>query len=1074
MSRSQQALAIAANIALARQVYDIPEDPITHDPIATFQNRLPPPELYHLPAQKEVELAHALAVTSKLKDESDYTSAVTVTEDPKRRRLLVLLAVNRASPEDGQEELDGAHAALERVLDIMSEVRSRNNNGMQDRILGAVVTACHAKILARMGLAPCRHNKTRMPLDGKLSQAVYAVNTLTWQKPPGAEEFSEHGTTVLELIAKWRQAPDDIDRLVAVVDGLHKLHENVPSLDNLMSKLPSRIIVPSAAKSIAAVVAKTAYYVRVARTLYRTAKKYPIARRARIIPINLPPIAFAQTPLPMHGTPGAAAVLSRDTKIKSLCSGAPPATLQTIVRYLNSSAKASRAGESFEEVMHTSLTGRIHAEMQIIYYCNMPENCHILSPRAVCASKASCFLCNSYVTAHGSVYVPFSHGRLYTNWRLPNMSGLEIPEAAFVGRLETTVTWGLGLLSAYGHAPQRPEPAQSVVMGLTGSTTTLGDLGSYDAELEDAEVWYTEDEMENYVDEITEHGDDDDELELETEPHLIRGHDDDDEQNNLMDEYEDEDEEVQDSGPYQNGVSVNGTNPYGSNPLGTNPMGTNPMGTNPMGTNPFGTNPMGSAPHGSAFTAPVIVSSHRELANETADVETAPTTPEPESELQQVEALAAAKREPVASSESDPLSLPERPKQHFIRAQSAPVSSSSASRPEPLAASVTEAVVEEQVVEAEIDEAIDTDAGSDLAVSEMSERPSAPDLRTQSVSEPLTNTHRPAVPTPPTHAATPFVLAEHERRESGAYAASYQSTAVSDGSVSDGDIEARDKPSQVLRSSASTRPVVVNSTVESAPSPIVEPVVQVVEVANTAKVAESVATSVAEPEPQPDVVAEPVTVPVPVAVAEPATQSPEIPAKAAARELKEEPAAAETLVPTVVKDAQPVAQPDAEPKPELKTTVEPPAVPVVVAAPAELTTPGTVYVADFGIPSPAVAPAPAAVEVGVPPKAEVSETMTPAEPAASASAQTTVPDQAPVSAPTPTAPISAQTVAPVAAVNQTPAPAQAAKDTTANIAPAPISVASGSGSETPLKKGLRYRLKSLFKKGNKTAAAAAK
>ncbi|KAL1888982.1 hypothetical protein Cpir12675_005970 [Ceratocystis pirilliformis] len=1074
MSRSQQALAIAANIALARQVYDIPEDPITHDPIANFKNRLPPPELYHLPPQKEVELAHALAVTSKLKDESDYTSAVTVTEDPKRRRLLVLLAVNRASPEDGQEELDGAHAALERVLEIMSEVRSRNNDGMQDRILGAVVTACHAKILARMGLAPCRHNKTRMPLDGKLSQAVQAVNNLLWQKqPPGAQEFRHFGTIVLQLIAKWRQAPDDIDRLVAVVYGLHELHENVPTLDRLMRELPPRSIVPSAAKSIAAVVAKTAYYVRVARTLYRTAKKYPIARRARIIPINLPPIAFAQTPLPMHGTPGAAAVLSRDTKIKSLCSGAPPATLQTIVRYLNSSTKASRAGESFEEVMHTSLTGRIHAEMQIIYYCNMPENSHILSPRAVCASKASCFLCNSYVTAHCSVYVPFSHGRLYTNWRLPNMCGLEIPEAAFVGRLETTVTWGLGLLSAYGHAPQRPEPAQSVVMGLTSSTTTIGDLGPYDAEREDAEVWYTEDEMENYVDEITEHGDDDDELELETEPHLIREHDDDDdEQNNLMDEYEDEDEEVQDSGPYQNGVSVNGTNPYGSNPLGTNPMGTNPMGTNP-----FGTNPMGSAPHGTAFTAPVIVSSHRELANETADVETAPTTPEPEPELQQVEALAAAKREAVASSESDPLSLPERPKQHFIRAQSAPVSSSSASRPEPPAASVTEAVAEEQVVEAETDEAIDTDAGSDLVVSEISERPSAPDLRAQSAPEPSKNTHRPAVPTPPTHAATPFVFAEHERRESGTYAASYQSTAVSDGSVSDGDIETRDKPPQMLRSSASTRPVVVNSTAESVPSPIVEPVVQVVEVANTAKVAESVATSVAEPDPQPAAVAEPVTVPVTVVVAELATQSPEIPAKAAARELKEEPDAAEALVPTVVKDAQPVAQPDAEPKPEPKTTVEPPAAPVVVAAPAELAILGAVSVADFAIPAPvtAVAPAPAAVEVGVPPKAEVSETAEPtAEHATSASAQTTVPDQAPVSAPTPTAPISSQTVAPVAAVNQTPAPAQAGKDTTTNIASAPVSVASGPSSETRLKKGLRYRLKSLFKKGNKTAAAAAK
>lgn len=125
MTQAKQAVAIAANIALARQVYDIPEDPITHEPIERSTCRFPPPETYRLPPQKEVELAHALAVTSKLKDESDYTSAVTVVEDPAKRRLLVLLAVNRATPEDGLAELEQSAYALQRVLEIMSEVRSR-------------------------------------------------------------------------------------------------------------------------------------------------------------------------------------------------------------------------------------------------------------------------------------------------------------------------------------------------------------------------------------------------------------------------------------------------------------------------------------------------------------------------------------------------------------------------------------------------------------------------------------------------------------------------------------------------------------------------------------------------------------------------------------------------------------------------------------------------------------------------------------------------------------------------------------------------------------------------------------
>ncbi|KAL5627326.1 hypothetical protein BROUX41_003479 [Berkeleyomyces rouxiae] len=1122
MIRSEHALEIAANVALARQIYDIPEAPIIHDPIEESSCRLPPAEWYHLPPQKEVELAHALAVASKLKDESHYTTAVTVTEDPKSRRLVVLLAVNRASPEDGLEEHEQSHNALAQVLSIMSEVRSYNNDGLEDRILEAVVEACKAKILARMGLAPCRHNKTRMPLDTKLSKVVgyyQSKHEHIGVGSPDEIKFVHYGHAVLAQMAHCRNNPNDMRLLAGMVRGLHALNENVPALGFLMDNMREngKIIVQSAVNSILPVVSKTAYYVRIARTLYRTAKKYPIARRARIVPVILPPAAFAQTPLPMPGSP-ASSVLLRDPRIRRLSPSASPASIHTILSILNNSSKARRAGEGFQEVMHTSLTGRIHAEMQIIYFLNMPENSYLLPPRAVCASKASCFLCNAYATVYRSVYMPYSHGRMYTNWRLPHMDGLEIPEVAFIGRLELHIGCGLSVLVSCGRTPERKEPAQSVMMSLNRSTSSVGDLREYDAEQEDADAFWTEDdELENYVDEITEVDEEelDDEEDMETEPHLLLEHPD-HEPNNLLDDDEDEDEEVQDAGPYQNGVSVNGTNPYGSNPLGTNPMGTNPFGSNPMGTNPMGTNP-----NGSVAAAPAMVESHRELANESAEVETAPTTPEPEPELQHSEADATTKRD-VAS---EPFTLPERPKQHFIRAQSAPVASSSAA---PLVPDVPASVTEESVAPTPMPAPVSAEEPVRQQPAEETVEASSVPAAPAPLPETPADMHRMPVPTPPTHAAVPFAVTQHELQtaQSYSYAVSYESAAVSDDL--DDEPEVRERPKMAPRGSEATRPVVVNSSPEMTQSasvlpetkaslPYSEPAVQVVEVAKTVKaVVPEVKPKVApveldiEPaaiksvgsetqvaaETEVKLAAEPIAEAAIVpdsAPASPQVEIPEIPVKAAAREPKEDQASVEsTPSPALVDLSKPVV--DATPeqvieKPE-EVVVDVQPMPKAVAAPVEAS---AAEVASELAP----AEAPVAVKTSVAADDSVA-TVDFAVPAAVAAPSTTVSAAEPItpvaasveaagsaSAPTP-APAAVPALATVAvpAVGLTPpkastpasAPAAsvpsvtlpAAKTTGTKSIPAPASIASGRGSEAPKKKSLRYWLKSLSKRGKKT------
>lgn len=75
-------------------------------------------------------------------------------------------------------------------------------------------------------------------------------------------------------------------------------------------------------------------------------------------------------------------------------------------------------------VLSRPTTWKVHAEIQIL--CFYEQRPHQSLPRAICASKSACYLCNLFLQTHGKFIVPRTHGKIYDRWTLPPQSCLNL------------------------------------------------------------------------------------------------------------------------------------------------------------------------------------------------------------------------------------------------------------------------------------------------------------------------------------------------------------------------------------------------------------------------------------------------------------------------------------------------------------------------------------------------------------------------------------------------------------------------------------------------------------------------
>jgi hypothetical protein len=96
---------------------------------------------------------------------------------------------------------------------------------------------------------------------------------------------------VEKLLDSWSQYQADT-RLVEVVEDIYRLQQ-VVRLVNLINLIPNKNMSLCSRQSLVNIVNKIARYWEIVRFLYRTAKKFPLAREMRTVPVRLPKEAFS-------------------------------------------------------------------------------------------------------------------------------------------------------------------------------------------------------------------------------------------------------------------------------------------------------------------------------------------------------------------------------------------------------------------------------------------------------------------------------------------------------------------------------------------------------------------------------------------------------------------------------------------------------------------------------------------------------------------------------------------------------------------------------------------------------------
>ena len=150
-----------------------------------------------------------------------------------------------------------------------------------------------------------------------------------------------------------------------------------------------------------------------AALLHSIAREFPLARNMRFVAAELPEKAF--TPMPIENCEATLreAIPSEKVWEKSK---------EGIYKSLGISEHDADRQIS-QDVQKTLTEAKIHAEVQLIYYCELNASDKLLWPRVVSSSKDPCWLCHTFIQSHGKVHTSNCQGKLYPKWRLPLLPG---------------------------------------------------------------------------------------------------------------------------------------------------------------------------------------------------------------------------------------------------------------------------------------------------------------------------------------------------------------------------------------------------------------------------------------------------------------------------------------------------------------------------------------------------------------------------------------------------------------------------------------------------------------------------
>ena len=333
---------------------------------------------------------------------------------------------------------------------------------------------CSLRILYRLGLRASRRKQTRKskrPIKEILQNVIRCAKQVAAN--PGATEslqattllFRDKAREVTSLIDSW-QGHQTVARLGDLVRGISHLHQ-VNQLSDLLNEIPALELQDEAKKSFRNVIGKVSRYAEAPRILRRIAKRFRVARYMRAIPVKLPKDSFC---IPPNG-PYAPDIGSCVARIDRQYSDRKRLNR---VYHLLGYTEAQSASLFSEQVHRTLREAKIHAEVQLLIYCELQKPAFF--PRVVCSSKDACFLCNAFICLHKRMDTPKCHGRLYPGWRLPSLPQVKELEERFNNALENSIKESISTLFARQRKTTYPPPNESTLLTIPISETTKSGL----------------------------------------------------------------------------------------------------------------------------------------------------------------------------------------------------------------------------------------------------------------------------------------------------------------------------------------------------------------------------------------------------------------------------------------------------------------------------------------------------------------------------------------------------------------------------------------------------------------------
>jgi hypothetical protein len=283
-------------------------------------------------------------------------------------------------------------------------------------LFDAVVDMCHGTLLAHIGY---RGGGTF--LAGPLAQSLKRLKGLGLPQSSSTQSTIEKENDLLNCLQEFERKNDQEEQkfqLKRIICSASRLARSA-EFPEVLNKINPKKLDLTTRDLIVRRVKKLYTYQKSGRFLSQSAKGLSIFRNVKVVTVSLAPEWFTR-PEEQHWK-------SRLPQCRRQYTSA-------MSRIAQKTLQAHTFASKFSTIVQKS---KFHAEVQLIAYLELHPPA--IKPRVIPSSKAACYLCNLFIHVHGEYHVRKTQGRLYPNWRIPQIPALKGAQTRLTAELAARI-----------------------------------------------------------------------------------------------------------------------------------------------------------------------------------------------------------------------------------------------------------------------------------------------------------------------------------------------------------------------------------------------------------------------------------------------------------------------------------------------------------------------------------------------------------------------------------------------------------------------------------------------------------